>query len=181
MKSFLAIVASTLLAFNASAGIITFNAEFNIQNVSGYSSDLIGTTVSATIDVDDTCGSNFGALCSDSNADLNLVVNGIDLGTDSAIWTDIHSSSLSEHFLGDESPFTFVDPLFNDAFFNFTGAGGTAFTAGTIDEDDNSWRYVVGQDGLLEGTFAITSRAIPEPGTFALLGLSVLALLRVRR
>ena len=179
-KILLAGVASIMLSVSvgANAGTILFSATFDISSATGSFSGLAGSSVAATILTDDTCGSNAFFGCSNMNAVLNLNVGGVNLGTNAG-WTSVNISAMSDYGSSAPAPFTYVDPVYNDVIFDFSGPGN--FRASTGDPDDTSWSYSDATGGnTVAGNFGITSR-VPEPGALSLLGLGLAGLGFARR
>ena len=161
--------------FAANADIISFNATFDIDSASGSFAGLVGSSAAATIDTDDACGSNVAFGCSNMNAVLNLVVGGVDLGTNAAGWISIFNSAMADYPTGGPSPFTYIDPVYDDVIFEFYGAGDAFFRASYFGPDDVAWLFDDGLENIVAGTFGITSR-VPEPSTLALLGIGLAAM-----
>jgi hypothetical protein len=170
-----------LIAGTAHAGFIDFTAKFEVTATSGaFSSGVIGNTYSATINVDDTCGSNLNFSCSFNNAVLNFIFEGIDLGTNAG-WDDIYKSAMIEYNEEDNgidfpSPFTYVDPVYSDVNFYFDNNDGSHFRASVNSPDDFTWFYEDASGSRADGTFGIVSRNVSEPASLALLGFGLAAL-----
>ena len=177
LKNLTTILALLMFATSANASLIVFNAEFEISETTGvFSPELIGNTYSATITVDDTCGSNLDFVCSNMNAVLDFMFEGIDVGTNAG-WDTIVISAMSDFFEGDSNPFTYIDPVYDDVIFDFTNNDGTSFGASTNDPDDITWSYFDATGSGVNGFFGITSRAtIPEPSTIAIFVFGMMGL-----
>ncbi|RDH46328.1 PEP-CTERM sorting domain-containing protein [Zooshikella ganghwensis] len=172
MKKLVSLLLFCLFIGSANAGIVGFNAVFRVTGGNG----VFGKSYAATITVDDSC---IWHSCGPTNAILNFVFEGINIGTN-ARWNRIGTSFLSYDVGEGLRPF---DPLKVTVDFFFGDHYGPLFTANNYPYPytpyiiDPYWYYEDANGIQNEGTFEITSLIdVPEPFSIALFGVALASL-----
>lgn len=175
VKRIIGVIALSLFAVSANAGLIAFDAVFVVDGPN-FSPRPPSTAYNAKIIVDDTCGSNADYSCSNSNAILNFAIEGQEVGTNAG-WDTISFSAMADYFFGGPLPFAYIDPDFDDVFFEFSNNDGSLFAASIASPDDTRWLYIDAAGRRTFGDFEILRRVpVPNTGTLALLVLGLAGL-----